>query len=306
MLGTPSTASTEDYLKPPTSQTALTTNGPCVTCHLKAYEAVAGNGFTPPADGRPGAGHSLKIDEATAQQLCLECHADAPHLDGGDGAGNAIYTTMTNLADMQKAMIEPQSECYQNGLTLIKVILLDKYMIKYDPASYPYFYDLQKDPTGKTAVTDWTRKNVAPVTKAGYIWFNGLYSNWMPIPDGGLSQINAYRLMGACYNLNVMARDPGGFLHARTYSQRLVYDTVDFLDNNLMDFSALTAARSVSEVGAMNTNAFTPLVGVYKGTNINVHASDGTLATEFMIWLSGTHYTDTAVGNAMVHMKLHP
>ena len=104
-LGTPLIAGSESYL--PAGGTALTTNGPCVTCHMKAFNPIAGNGFTPPAAGRPAAGHSLAIDEATAQELCLQCHADAPHLDGGDGAGNAVYTTMTTLADMEHAMLEP-------------------------------------------------------------------------------------------------------------------------------------------------------------------------------------------------------
>ena len=293
-LGTPSTASSEDYLLPPTSQTALTTNGPCVTCHMKAYEAVAGNGFTPPAAGRPGVGHSLQIDEATAQQLCLECHADAPHLDGGDGNGNAVYTTMKSLTDMEHAMLEPQSECFQNGLTLIKKILELRYLIKYDPTMYPYFYDLAK--TGTPAMADWTRAAVpvAPTYAAA-----AASAGLVPL-DGALTQVQAYRLMGACYNLNVLARDPGSYVHARTYTQRLVYDTVDYLDNNLMDFSALTTARTMTAAGVAG------LANIYKGSNVNVHAADGTLATESMIWLSGTHYNDTNVGNAMSPMKLHP
>jgi hypothetical protein len=295
-LGTPAIIGTETYL--PAGTNAINTNGPCVTCHMKAYNPIAGNGFTPPADGRPAAGHSLKIDEATAQQLCLECHGDAPHLDGGDGAGNAKYTTMTTLVDMEAAMIEPQSECLQNGLTLIKQLLLIKYQIKYDQAAYPYFYDLQKDPTGKTAVTDWTRKNVAGVTDAAVAALGT--ANVTAIPAGGLTQVQAYRLMGACYNLNVLARDPGAYVHARTYSQRLVYDTVDFLDNNKMDFTSLPTARALTAAGVSG------LAGVYVGTNVNVFASDGTLATESMAWLAGTHYTDTSSGNTLKPMKLRP
>lgn len=308
-LGTPSNASAEDYLLPPTSQTAMTTNGPCVTCHMKAYEPVAGNGFTPPADGRPANGHSLKIDEATAQQLCLECHADAPHLDGGTGTGVGIYTTMKNLADMEHAMLEPQSTAFQNGLTLIKQLLLVKYKIKYDGTAYPYFYDLQKDATGKTAISDWTRKTVAGVTDAAVTALGN--ANITVIPAGGLTQVQAYRLMGACYNYNVLAREPAANVHARTYTQRLVYDTVDFLDNNAMNFSSLATAR------AMTAASVTGLVGIYTGFDVNVlnptpgQASGVTtlagtgLATESMAWLSGTHYTDTK-GTTPTPMKLHP
>lgn len=308
-LGTPLIAGSEDYL--PAGGKALTTNGPCVTCHLKAYDPVYGNGFTPPAAGRPANGHSLKIDDATAQELCLQCHADAPHLDGGDGLGNGLYTTMKNINDMEKAMIEPQSTAFQNGLALIQQILLKKYMIKYS-SSYPYFFDMQKDATGKTAVTDWTRKNVAGVSNA-----DALAMGATVIPVGGLSQVQAYRLMGACYNLNVLAHDPGAFLHARTYSQRLVYDSVDYLDNNKMDFSALTTARNVTALAtavasASRTTVEKALAGTYTGYDVNVkNPTPGVglaglgLATESMAWLSGTHYTDSK-GTTATPMKLRP
>ena len=104
------------------------------------------------------AGHGLKLDANTAAQVCLECHGDAPHLDGGDGAGNALYTTITTLAQLKSIMVEPASESFQNGLNLLKQILQVKDMIKYDPTAEPYFFDLQKDPTGKTAVTNWTEQ----------------------------------------------------------------------------------------------------------------------------------------------------
>jgi len=311
-IGTPGIARGEDYLKaelnPLFVPNALTTNGPCVTCHMKAYNPTAGNGFTPPAAGRPANGHSLKMDEATAQELCLQCHGDAPHLDGGTGTGAGVYTTMKNLADMEKAMLEPQSTAFQNGLTLIKKLLEIKYMIKYDPAAYPYFYDLAK--TGTPAMADWTRSAVPAY--AGYATgvVSTLGANVPPLTTA-LTQVQAYRLMGACFNLNVLARDAGAFVHARTYTQRVVYDTVDFLDNNKMDFTALDAAR------ALTAKAITGLVGVYAGYDVNVlnptpgvaggiTVLKGTgLATESMAWLSGTHYTDTK-GTTPTAMRLRP
>jgi hypothetical protein len=301
-VGTSAITGSEDYLNasinPDYVTGALATNGPCVTCHMKAFNPTPGNGFTPPAEGRPGAGHSLKIDEATAQQLCLQCHADAPHLDGGTGTGTGLYTTMTNLADMEKAMLEPQSTAFQNGLTLVKKMLEIKYMIKYDPASYPYFYDLSK--TGTPAMADWTRASVPAY--AGYAAsVNALNSATVKPLTAALTKVQAYRLMGACFNLNVLARDPGAFVHARTYTQRLVFDTVDFLDNNLMDFTSLASARDLT---AANVSG---LVGIYKGkeANVLIAAPVGGLATESMAWLAGTHYSDSK-GQTSVPLRLRP
>jgi hypothetical protein len=308
-IGTPLITGTETYLtystatggtRNPLSKVAITTNGPCVTCHMNADNPVAGdttqNENIPVPKTRPGNGHSLKIDETTAQQLCLPCHADAPHLDGGDGAGNPKYTVVQDLATLHSAQIDPQSECYQNGLGLLKQILLAKYMIKYDPDAYPYFYDMQKDSTGQTAVTDWTRVNVAGTANAAAVAaFNS--ATITPIPTGGLTQVQAKRLMGACFNLNLLTKDPGGYVHARTFVQRVVYDSLDYLDDNQMNFTALTSSRALNPT-------------IYHGTNINVRAADGTLATESMAWMTGTHYTDpgaiAGVTTLLKPMKLHP
>ncbi|MEI6704110.1 MAG: hypothetical protein WCL71_11340, partial [Deltaproteobacteria bacterium] len=297
-LGTSAIIGAEPYL--PLGGNAISTNGPCVTCHMKADNPVAAtNGvtFTPPAAGRPANGHSLLIDDATGNQLCLQCHNDNPNLAGGDGKGNAINVYYKTYADLVATQVEPQSECYQNGLGLLKKILLVKYMIKYDPAAYPYFYDMKKDPTGKTSMTDWTRAAVAGDATATAA-VTALGSTFTPVPTGGYNDIQAKRLMGACFNLNLMARDAGGFLHARTFVQRLVYDALDYLDNNKMDFTALTSARKLNPT-------------VYYGTNVNVFASNGTLASESMIWMSGTHFSAAKATSAtkntdLVPMKLHP
>ncbi|MDD2582510.1 MAG: hypothetical protein PHR66_11010 [Desulfuromonadaceae bacterium] len=299
-IGTPLITGTETYLgqgtTPTTAQTlAISSNGPCVSCHLQADNAIAGdtpeNMNVPVPAFRPGKGHSLQIDQAAAQQICLPCHGEQ-HLDGGDGNGNPIYTATVSLATLQSAMLEPQSKCYQDGLALLSQILEVKYMIKYDPAAYPYFFDIK---AGGTAIVDWTRINVAGVTDAAVAAFGS--ATLTPIPAGGLTQAQAKKLMGACFNLGLMYKDPAGYLHARTFVQRLVYDSLDFLDNNSMDFTSLTSARVLNPT-------------IYHGTNVNVRASDGTLATESMIWLSGTHYNDpgaiAGVGTLLKPMKLHP
>nr|MBW4056472.1 hypothetical protein [Pseudomonadota bacterium] len=95
-------------------------------------------------------------------------------------------------------------------------------------------------------------------------------------------------------------------LHARTYTQRLVYDTVDYLDNNQMDFTSLVTARNMTAAPG------SVLAGVYTGYDVNVlnptpgvGLSGPGLATESMAWLAGTHYTDTK-GTVSVPLRLRP
>ncbi|MDA8242213.1 MAG: hypothetical protein M0Z67_17820 [Nitrospiraceae bacterium] len=99
-------------------------------------------------------------------------------------------------------------------------VLRNKYNISYNAAVYPYFYDLTKDPSGKTAVKDWTR--------------------------GTGDQAFGKKLMGACFNINVLNREPAAFAHARTYSRRLIYDTIDFLDDGTINLSASATAVATS------------------------------------------------------------
>ncbi len=195
--------------------------GPCVTCHLNAA-------------GQPnrGTSHTLAINLNTANQLCSKCHS----------------TEVDSQAHLD-TFLKEQSEVFQDAVTLAVTILQARYSIKYDPANHPYFYDLAKDPTGTTPVTDWTR--------------------------GTKNQKFGQRMMGACYNINLLNRDPATFAHARTYTRRLIYDTIDFLDDGTINMSTGASAvkyfPSVYVKGAtandpVTTGAYTYLAGYNRNT----------------------------------------
>ncbi|UFS71059.1 cytochrome c3 family protein [Geomonas sp. RF6] len=249
----------------------LSQQGPCVNCHIQAYKPHKGNASAEfnkdhvdlyagdvPAN-RTGAGHKLTaLDDETIKQICLPCHA---------------HTQGLNMENFMAVKVEPARVPYQDTLELIKTILWN-YGISYNSAAHPYFYDLTKDPAGKTAVTDWTR-------------------------GGQLTKQQAMRLMGACFNLNVLARDPGAYVHGRTYSQRLQYDTIDFLDDLKMNFSALDTARKVWPQKFYGNNANTG----YTGTEFPV-------ASEGILWLSGTHPNNNEIAppntTDVIRVKVRP
>jgi hypothetical protein len=54
--------------------------------------------------------------------------------------------------------------------------------------------------------------------------------------------------MGACYNINLLKREPGAFAHARTYTRRLIYDTIDFLDDKTINLSTGATAIATDPV----------------------------------------------------------
>jgi hypothetical protein len=43
--------------------------------------------------------------------------------------------------------------------------------------------------------------------------------------------------MGAAFNFNLLEHDPGAYVHNRIYTKRLIYDSMDWLDDNNMNFS---------------------------------------------------------------------
>ncbi len=179
-------------------------NGPCVTCHMQAT-------------GVPtrATSHSLAIDINAANEVCINCHG-----------------TEVDTQEHLDTFLEEQSAVFQDAITLASTVLLNKYNIMYNSASYPYFYDLAKDPSGATAVKDWTR--------------------------GTGDQAFGKKLMGACFNINVLNREPAAYAHARTYARRLLYDTIDFLDDGIINLSAsATAVATSPSVYGKGASAYT-------------------------------------------------
>lgn len=184
-------------------------------------------GYTNADTDRAAMGHSLEIDADAYAQVCSNCHTS------DNGHVFSAATTGSAFGDFQTYFLDAQSEAYQAALKLAVTVLQNNYNITYNSASYPYFYDQNN---GGKAVTDWTR-------------------------GGRLTAAQALKLHGACLNINLLGREPGAFAHARTYSRRLLYDTIDFLDDGTMNLSVSATATTLSAtVGS-------PVYGMFnKGT----------------------------------------
>ena len=205
-------------------------------------------------DQRTGSGHSLKIDGNAFQQVCINCHPTE----------NTVALTPDNFHDK---FVGPQGAAFAASLQLMQTILLQKYMISFDITAFPYFYDENLPTVGgkKQPVTDWTRSVV-------------------------LAQpVNGRKLMGACYNFNLLTRDPAAFAHARSYSRRLVYDSLDFLDDNIMNGSvgntAVNSGLQILEDGVLTT-AFVKDTQAYNAASGAITTIFGT-TSEPMLYLIG-------------------
>jgi mono/diheme cytochrome c family protein len=168
------------------------------------------------AAGQPtrSTSHTLEINANAFNQVCINCHATE---------GTTTLTGDNFIA----VFVDPQGEVFQDALTLAKTILKNNYRITYDNTIYPYFFDDALGAPGfATQVKNWTRTGVAGVT--------------------ALSASDARKLMGACFNIQILDREPAAFVHARTYVRRLVYDTIDFLDDKTINLSVGATALATT------------------------------------------------------------
>jgi hypothetical protein len=55
--------------------------------------------------------------------------------------------------------------------------------------------------------------------------------------------------MGAAFNLNLLEHDPGAYAHNRIYAKRLLYDAIDWADDNQMNYSVGTTLTAACNVG---------------------------------------------------------
>jgi hypothetical protein len=173
--------------------------------------------------------HTLEINQQSITSVCNRCHSS----EGGH--------SITNIADFNAYFIEPQSEAYQAALQLAITVFNSKntgITLAPEP-SLPEFV---------RAYRTSTLGNASP-TEAGA-------ADWTAAATGIYA--DQTKLMGAVSNVVYFKREPGAYVHARTYSRRLLYDTIDYLDDGSLNMSvSVTAIATNPTVFGKGATAFT-------------------------------------------------
>lgn len=55
--------------------------------------------------------------------------------------------------------------------------------------------------------------------------------------------------MGAAFNYNLLYHDPGGYAHNRVYVKRLIFDSIDFIDNGVLDGTIAVTGDAATYLG---------------------------------------------------------
>ncbi|MEW6429742.1 MAG: multiheme c-type cytochrome [Thermodesulfobacteriota bacterium] len=199
------------------------TPGPCIGCHMSSTEKH----LFLPVEMTGG------VISAITASVCVNCH-DGGHgpafvAKGGDAAAVAAAAAFLEAekTELHAALEALEAQLAQRGYFFAN--------------SHPYFHI----DTNANGFLDPGEINSA----------NGV-KNWISGIDA-TGKLN----MGAAFNYNLLEHDPGSYAHNRYYTKRLIYDSLDFLDNGLFDGSVgngidtVAAANQVTHDGGTFTAA---------------------------------------------------
>lgn len=157
---------------------------------------------------------------------CLGCHMSSPNkhtfsplAKNAGGVVTAIISPScagchTGPAYLNAGRMNNREAKYAASLIVLQKVLESKGI--YYAATAPYFYKSAGTADPGNAVTNWVNANT----------------------------------MGAAFNFNLLQREPGAYAHNMIYTKRLIYDSIDFLDNGMFDNSVSAAINNLSGLNA--------------------------------------------------------
>jgi hypothetical protein len=155
---------------------------------------------------------------------CIGCHLTSPENHLFQPVEHSISGTITSITTpvcgechagpyaLTAAILEEEREELHASLEALKAALADSTLkpAYYFSAAHPYFFE----DSGATI----------PVM------------NWASIGDVSSSfQATGKPNMGAAFNFNYLHHEPGAYAHNRLYAKLLTFDSIDWLDNNVLD-----------------------------------------------------------------------
>ena len=190
---------------------------------------------------------------------CVVCHMSAGQghtwdfvtkdANGVITANNSTECVKCHAANMTAAAIEEAKESVHAGLAELQTALAAKGILFFN--AHPYFYkDLNANGVYDAA------------TEAGS---GNAFKNWDAVYPGKGKDV-----MGAAFNFNLVEHDPGAYAHNRAYSLKLIADSIDFLNDGLVDGDANGAKT------ALATGIWKPAAGT--STNHSSIANDANCA----------------------------
>lgn len=226
------------------------------------YE-YAGRGYANPSaykHDRIGTG-ALSIDSGT-NGPCVGCHmyrsgAAGNHLFRALNVGGGVITGITSDVCFNttchpgsngalKDIAEAEREEFEHALEILAVQLQEN-------GFKPYTTTNNTDP-------------IIPMTNISYPYFGtatfgaGLNVVWdTTLDDTG--NTTGKNNIGAALNFNMLHHEPGAYVHNSKYTKRLLYDSLDWLDDNMLNYSVGESIQVLTDtVTGVNLDAGSPTI----------------------------------------------
>lgn len=216
-------------------------NGPCVSCHFDSRDPNGLSVLTKTSDNTLS--HTLSPftryadNDLVLNPVCINCHGSR-----GQGSNSAVLwlgddaTAATLQGTTHKAR-------YQAALEALKVQLAAKGFNFSN--TYPYFFKSADNTASSNAVKNWLSAGDTDTTGA----------------------VTGKNNMGAAFNYNLLAHDPGGVAHNRRYTRRLIYDAIDWVDDGILNYSVSTTLNALDDATVYKTSAIAYVLKSSTGTS---------------------------------------
>lgn len=232
VIGTPASKSLSPYVD-------TGSNGPCIGCHMSRPNGNGDHIFLPVSRSSTVYGEVTGI----ASEMCMNCH----------GPSN---TLILDLVKEQKAQ-------FLGSIEVLKEQLANRgiYFFPYNP--YFFVQNAFNTTYDEQTTASHCSENL-PVKN----WQTGGSSTftWNAVTKRCDSTVNAAGTagtgknnMGAAYNFNLLEHDPGAYAHNRMYTKRLIYDSIDWIDDNIMNYSVGSTLNALP-AGLMKTESMAYLL----------------------------------------------
>lgn len=243
--------------------------GPCVGCHMSRPGGDGDHFFMPVTRSKTAIGHIDSI----ASEICIYCHtvSGAGGLEDlinerKDEYHEAIEATI-HVLDERGHYFKPAHPYFYDkrisGTVNGSIAGTTVPLVSTATVSITDYFKMDRDGKyyGITVVNPGSITLDAIYTSAAttgsfVIIKPGGVKNWLTQAGTGITSAAATDTdtsgnttgrynMGAAFNLNLIEHEPGAYVHNRIYAKRLLYDAIDWADDNQMNFSAGATLRDL-------------------------------------------------------------
>lgn len=270
--------------------------GPCIGCHMDAKgNDGTSHTFLPvnrtaSSTYRNGATPSDPITGVTSKS-CAACHTESSgevewDVTGMDPASGGTY----NLLELQRTQFKAAAKAFARLLAFAVDSRGPSAADSANPqsptntssATYRVWVDSEGRPgtpsnwygsntDGKARLQPWLRTETSETSTLGtalpYYVLGAQFAD--PLTGAFYNIRSASYTMGAIYNFYMLYYDPGAFAHNRRYVKRLIFDSMDWLDDGKLNKSVCDptvkftrATDATKKYASLNTYGGTGLSGV--------------------------------------------